>query len=300
MYFRNTSSVRRPVPEFSLVAFCRYWLMPLLLSNGNRTGFLQYMHRSEIVATWILTGQHVSLCCDLNTFNAIQRPDNFSRFKITLGLFLFIKPEEKMSDLESGTFPAVTGAGSRCWAPPAPLRSRDSPGPAAAGPCGVSPARGSGPRRGAGAVGGGAAAGAARCRRGARPRRARLSAPALLPPCGRQRPCAAPADRDGDPRPGRARLGEAGQPRQGTRPPGAGGGGRRGPGAAGRRRGPAHGGGGEHHHAAGAARRRGQRSFPPRALQGPQAALLQERRLLPAHQPRRQGGRRPGEERPAQ
>lgn len=90
--------------------------------------------------------------------------------------------------------------------------------------------------------------------------------------------------------PARGRSG--GRPRQGTSR-----------GALGGSWGPGRDGGGKHHHPPRLARRRrGQqrRCLPARALQGPQAALLQKRRLLPEDQPRRQSGWSPGEQRPAQ
>lgn len=162
---------------------------------------------------------------------------------------------------------------------------------------------GSGPRRGAGAVGGGARRGQP-CAGGERVPGVLGSAGCCVlrtldpaaPLCSSRGP--AGTGRVGS-SVGLARLGESGRPGQGPRPPGAGGGERRGPGAARRRRGTAHGGGGGrgHRHTA---RRRRQRRLSPGALQGPQALVLQERRLFPAHQPRREGGRRPREERPAQ
>ena len=56
----------------------------------------------------------------------------------------------------------------------------------------------------------------------------------------------------------------------------------------------------EHHHAARPAGGRRQRRLPARPLQGPQAAVLQKRGLLPAHPPRRPSGWGPREERPSQ
>uniref|UniRef100_A0A8C3KSD1 Fibroblast growth factor n=1 Tax=Calidris pygmaea TaxID=425635 RepID=A0A8C3KSD1_9CHAR len=144
-----------------------------------------------------------------------------------------------MSDLASGTllaarFPQGPAAGADAALP----RPRSAPGtardllPPAPAPPPPQP-------EGAGAGGGGAAAGAARCRRGARPRRPRLSPSALLPLSGPQRPCAAPAERDGTL--GRAGLGSArldgsgrGRGRPGLAAGGGGGPGRRG--AAGARR----------------------------------------------------------------
>uniref|UniRef100_F7C680 Fibroblast growth factor n=1 Tax=Equus caballus TaxID=9796 RepID=F7C680_HORSE len=133
--------------------------------------------------------------------------------------------------------------------------------------------------------------------------------PSGSPRRGRRRAAAERREAGGPRARPRAAGREAGGPGPGPRPgagrrpgPGPGGGGSprgsRGSGApAGPRRGH---GSREHHHAARPARGRRQRRLPARPLQGPQAALLQKRGLLPAHPPRRPSGRGPGEERPSQ